>query len=253
MSSSLLLQQCPACLVRLILLVFLMDGRWPHSCCFVGCFLQDLFNIARSILALLPSSFFPIRLVSVHVVHPYNSIDTPAAWKKQRFILSVSSDFPYSSSVPIRDVALKTGQKQWRGSERWSGISVLMSWIPGPLWFGMVVPVRVPSTEHWSVRKLFVLDKKDWNCVQSICIRKEYFIPYNRLPIIIIIITTIMMTNHEICKCSKLAQNKYQVRLDWVGKVIHWELCKKFKFDYTNKWYVHNPESIQENEMHKLL
>ena len=48
MSSSLLLQQCPACLVRLILIVFEMDGRWPYSCCFVGCCIQDLFNIARS-------------------------------------------------------------------------------------------------------------------------------------------------------------------------------------------------------------
>ena len=29
MSSSLLLQQCPACLVRLTLIVFMMGGRWP--------------------------------------------------------------------------------------------------------------------------------------------------------------------------------------------------------------------------------
>ena len=50
MSSSLLLQQCPACLVRLILIAFVMGGRWPYSCCFVGCCLQDLFNIARSII-----------------------------------------------------------------------------------------------------------------------------------------------------------------------------------------------------------
>ena len=49
MSSSLLLQQCPACLVRLILIVFVMGGRWPYSCCFMGCCLQDLFSIARSI------------------------------------------------------------------------------------------------------------------------------------------------------------------------------------------------------------
>ena len=32
------------------LIVFVMGGRWPYSCCFVGCCLQDLFNIARSIL-----------------------------------------------------------------------------------------------------------------------------------------------------------------------------------------------------------
>ena len=50
MSSSLLLQQCPACLVRLTCIVFEMGGRWPYSLCFVGCCLQDLVNIARSIL-----------------------------------------------------------------------------------------------------------------------------------------------------------------------------------------------------------
>ena len=50
MISSLLLQQCPACLVCLTLIVFLMGGRWPYSCCFEACCLQDLFNIARGIL-----------------------------------------------------------------------------------------------------------------------------------------------------------------------------------------------------------
>ena len=66
MSSSLLLMQCPACLVRLTLIVFVMGGRWPYSCCFVGCCLQDLFNVGCSILVLLPSSFFSSRFVSVH-------------------------------------------------------------------------------------------------------------------------------------------------------------------------------------------
>ena len=37
MSSSLLLQQCPACLVRLTWIVFVIGGRWPYSWCFVGC------------------------------------------------------------------------------------------------------------------------------------------------------------------------------------------------------------------------
>ena len=50
MSSSLLLQQCPACLVRLAWIVFVMEGRWPYSWCFARCCLQDLFNSARSIL-----------------------------------------------------------------------------------------------------------------------------------------------------------------------------------------------------------
>ena len=50
MSSSLLLQQCPACLVHLTCIVFVMGGRWPYSWCLVGCCRQDLFNIARNIL-----------------------------------------------------------------------------------------------------------------------------------------------------------------------------------------------------------
>ena len=50
MSSSLLLQQCPACLVHLTWIVFMIGGRWPYSWCLVGCCCQDLFRIARSIL-----------------------------------------------------------------------------------------------------------------------------------------------------------------------------------------------------------
>ena len=49
MISSLLLQQCPACLVRLTWIVFVMGGRWPYSWYLVGCCRQDLFNISRSI------------------------------------------------------------------------------------------------------------------------------------------------------------------------------------------------------------
>ena len=93
MSSFLLLQQCPACLVRLTWIVFVIGGRWPYSWCLVGCCHQDLFKIARNILVWLPSSFFSSRFVRVHVVHPYSSIDATAAWKKLRFILSVRSDF----------------------------------------------------------------------------------------------------------------------------------------------------------------
>ena len=59
--------------------------------------------------------------------------------------------------------------------------------------------------------------------------------------------------NHIISECSKLAQKEYKVRHDWVGKVIHWEMCRKFKFDHTNKWYMHNPAPVLENDTHKLL
>ena len=36
MSSSLLLEQCPACLVRLTWIVFVIGGWWPYSWCLVG-------------------------------------------------------------------------------------------------------------------------------------------------------------------------------------------------------------------------
>ena len=39
-----------ACLVRLTWIVLVMASKGPYSCCFIGCYLQDLFNIARSIL-----------------------------------------------------------------------------------------------------------------------------------------------------------------------------------------------------------
>ena len=78
-----------------------MSGKWPYSCCFMECCLQDLFSIARSILVYLPSSFFSIHLVSIYVVLPYSSIDTTAAWKKLRFVLSVRSDCYMTDSLSI--------------------------------------------------------------------------------------------------------------------------------------------------------
>ena len=59
--------------------------------------------------------------------------------------------------------------------------------------------------------------------------------------------------NYIINECSKVAQKEYKTRHDWVGKVIHWELCKNVKFDYTKKWYMHNSESVQKKEMHKVF
>ena len=58
--------------------------------------------------------------------------------------------------------------------------------------------------------------------------------------------------NHIISECSKLAQREYKTRHDWVGKVIHRELCKKFRFDHTNIWYMHAPSSFPVNETYKF-
>ncbi len=51
-------------------------------------------------------------------------------------------------------------------------------------------------------------------------------------------------------KWYKLAEKEYTIRRD---KVIRRELCKKVKFDNTNKWYKDNPESALKNDTHKLL
>ena len=42
-----------------------------------------------------------------------------------------------------------------------------------------------------------------------------------------------------ISECRKLVQKEYKTRHNLLRKLIHWELCKKFKFDHKNKWYCH--------------
>ena len=60
--------------------------------------------------------------------------------------------------------------------------------------------------------------------------------------------TTKMRTLVEVYHCIILMQKEYNTRNDWVRKVMHQELCKKFKFDHTNKWYMNNPESDLERD-----
>ena len=95
LSSSLLLQQCPACLVRLAWIVFVMVGVG-------GRIVGALRGVAARTCSILLETFLcNCRLVSVQVVHPYSSIDTTAAWKKLRFILSVRSDIHRIDSLSI--------------------------------------------------------------------------------------------------------------------------------------------------------
>ena len=46
---------------------------------------------------------------------------------------------------------------------------------------------------------------------------------------------------------------EYKSRHDWVGKVIHWNLCKRLKFNQTDKWYMQITDSFIENDIHKIL
>ena len=63
------------------------------SAFFVGYCFQDLFKTACSILVWFPSSFFSMCFVSIHVVHPYSSMNTATTWKKYSFISLDRSDF----------------------------------------------------------------------------------------------------------------------------------------------------------------
>ena len=67
MSSSLLLQQCPSCLVCLIWIVCVMGSRLPYSCKFVGCCFRDLFKTTRSILQVFFSLI--VLLESMWCIH----------------------------------------------------------------------------------------------------------------------------------------------------------------------------------------
>ena len=63
-----------------------------------------------------------------------------------------------------------------------------------------------------------------------------------------------IITNHIKARIDKTQQNcicrlcsdRDETINHWVGTVIHWEMCKKFKFDHTNKWYMHNPAPLPE-------
>ena len=98
MNSSLVLQQCPACLVRLTWIVFMMESRWPYNWCFVGVLPPGLVQNCSQHSCEVAVKLF-LHTFSVHVVHPYSSFETTTAWKKLRFILSVRSDFHMIDSL----------------------------------------------------------------------------------------------------------------------------------------------------------
>ena len=52
---SLLLQQCPACLVRLTWIVFVIGGRWPYSWCLVGHCWRSRDELIRDVLLWIPT------------------------------------------------------------------------------------------------------------------------------------------------------------------------------------------------------
>ena len=55
--------------------------------------------VQDSFLRSFPQVFFSIRLVSVHIAHPYSRINKATAGKKYRFILSDRSHFHFIDRI----------------------------------------------------------------------------------------------------------------------------------------------------------
>jgi len=52
---------------------------------------------------------------------------------------------------------------------------------------------------------------------------------------------------HIVSGCKKLAQNENRKRHDKVALRVHWDVCRKYGIECTEKWYDHQPLSIVEN------
>ena len=59
--------------------------------------------------------------------------------------------------------------------------------------------------------------------------------------------------SHIVSECSKLAQRKYKRMHGNVARMVHWKLCEKFNLQKSEKWYLHNPQTVSENVNHKLI
>ena len=59
--------------------------------------------------------------------------------------------------------------------------------------------------------------------------------------------------SHIVSECSKLAQRKYKRMHGNVARMVHWKLCEKFNLEKSEKWYLHNPQTVSENVNHKLI
>ena len=59
--------------------------------------------------------------------------------------------------------------------------------------------------------------------------------------------------NHIVSESLKLTQREYKRRHDWVGRRIHWDICRANGTHLKSKWYEHQPEAVIENDSCKIL
>ena len=124
MSSSLLLQQCPACLARLTWIVFVMGGRWPYSWCLWGV-------AARTCLILLATFLCSCRLAS-----------SPAVLLVSKWCIHTAVlTRPLLGRNCVSFISFNAAE--FDKKEKW--LIILLPLLLGLLWSGGVVPVRVSS------------------------------------------------------------------------------------------------------------
>ena len=51
--------------------------------------------------------------------------------------------------------------------------------------------------------------------------------------------------DHIASGCSKRTQKEYKRRHDNLGKIVHWTLARKCNLEAGDKWYEHEPESVE--------
>ena len=59
--------------------------------------------------------------------------------------------------------------------------------------------------------------------------------------------------SHIVRKCSKLTQEEYKRRHGNVARMVHWKLREKSSLEKSEKWYLYNPQTVNENVNHKLI
>ena len=52
---------------------------------------------------------------------------------------------------------------------------------------------------------------------------------------------------------SKLAQKEVKRRHDWIGRHVHWEICRANGIHVKPKWYERQLEAVVENDLCKIL
>ena len=181
----------------------------------------------------LPASKTPLR-------HSYNSSKTTE--KHERGLITTTRN---DTDNTIGERMITTRKQKWEGKQLYgrfkrliNNISHQKTWVwlrKGNLkreteFFRIVEQDNAIRTNHIKAR----IDKTQQNSKCRLCGDRDETI------------------NH-ISECSKLAQKDSKARHNCVVKVIHWEMCRKFQFDHTNKWYMHNPAPVLENATHKLL